>query len=40
MITRKKVKPEVEGYVHTIGFLLLIALMVFVTYSDIVKLIK
>ncbi len=35
----KRVKPEIEGYVHMIGFLLLIALMLFVTYSDIVKLV-
>ena len=34
----KPLKPEVEGYVHMIGFLLLIGLMLFVTYSDISKL--
>lgn len=38
MIRRKPVKPEHEGYVHAIGFMLLIALMLFVTWSDIVKL--
>ena len=34
----RKLKPEVEGYFHMIGFLLLIALMLFVTYSDLSKL--
>ncbi|MBO4898467.1 MAG: RIP metalloprotease RseP [Clostridia bacterium] len=34
----KQLKPEVEGYVHMIGFMLLIALMLFITYSDITKL--
>ncbi|MCI5800597.1 MAG: site-2 protease family protein [Oscillospiraceae bacterium] len=34
----KPVNPRYEGYVHAIGFLLLIGLMIFVTASDIVKL--
>ncbi|MEN9582108.1 MAG: hypothetical protein RL641_62 [Candidatus Parcubacteria bacterium] len=38
-ITRKKMNPNVIGWVNTIGFLLLILLMLFVTYKDIVKLI-
>ena len=36
----KPVKPEIEGYVHMIGFILLIALMLFVTYSDVLKLLQ
>jgi regulator of sigma E protease len=40
MIRRgKRVSPRVEGLVHGIGFMLLIALMLLVTYSDISKLI-
>ena len=39
MIRRKPVKPEHEGWVHAVGFALLIALMLFVTWSDIQKLI-
>lgn len=39
LIFRKKVPAEKEGVVHLIGFALLIALMIFVTWNDIVKLI-
>ncbi len=38
-IRRKPVPPEKEGMVHTIGFLLLIGLMVFISYRDILNLI-
>lgn len=37
-ITRRKVKPEVERWVHTVGMALLIALIVLITLSDISKL--
>ncbi|MEY8303158.1 RIP metalloprotease RseP [Anaerosalibacter bizertensis] len=33
----KPINPEKEGFIHFIGFVLLIILMVFVTYSDIVR---
>ncbi|MCR5784100.1 MAG: RIP metalloprotease RseP [Eubacterium sp.] len=35
LITRKKVPPEKEGFVHMIGFLLLMALMVVILFNDI-----
>jgi len=38
LLSRKKVKPELENLIHFIGFLLLIVLMVFVTFSDISRL--
>lgn len=38
MITRKKIKPKYEGWIHAIGFLLLIILMVFIAYSDIARI--
>ena len=38
-IRRKKIPPEKEGYVHLIGFALLMALMVVVMFNDIRKLI-
>ncbi len=38
-ITRKKMDPKYEGMIHLIGLLLLMALMLLVTYRDIVKLI-
>lgn len=37
-VRRKPIKPQYEGYVHMVGFLLLMALMIFVTFNDILKL--
>lgn len=37
-IRRKPIAPEKEGFVHMIGFMLLLVLMVFVTYKDIARL--
>ena len=35
----KKISQQVEGAIHTVGFLLLMALIIAVTYKDILKLI-
>ncbi len=40
IIRRKPVNPKYEGYIHTAGFFLLILLMIFVTFNDIVRLFK
>ena len=40
LIRRKPIPVEKEGIVHTIGFLLLMLLIVIISYSDIVKLIS
>lgn len=37
-IIRRPIKPEVENLVNTVGFILLMALMVFVTFNDILRL--
>ena len=37
-IKGSRVNPKVENIIHTIGFILLLILMVLVTYNDIVKL--
>ncbi len=37
-ITKKPVKPEIESVIHAIGFFLLIALMIYITFNDIIKL--
>lgn len=37
-IRRKPLKPEVEGMIHTVGFMLLMGLMLVVTVFDIMKL--
>ncbi len=37
MIRGKAVNPEKEGFIHFIGFVLLILLMLTVTYSDIIR---
>lgn len=40
LIIRRPVKPQVEGVVHFVGFALLMVVMVFVTFNDIVKLVS
>jgi regulator of sigma E protease len=37
-VTRRRVKPELEAYVHFAGFVLVILLVIFVSYHDIVNL--
>ena len=37
-VTRRKVKAEVEKWIHTIGMVLLLSLMLLITFSDIKKL--
>ncbi len=39
LIRRKPIPPEKEGIVHAIGMILLLALVVFISFNDIVKLI-
>jgi regulator of sigma E protease len=39
-VTRKKVNQKVEGYAHGIGMLVLIALIILVTFKDILQLFK
>lgn len=38
VIFRKKVRPEKEGMVHVIGFLMLLGLMLFATWNDLTRL--
>lgn len=38
-ITKKKIDPKYEGYIHAIGMLLLLALMAYVMFNDIVRII-
>ena len=38
-ISRRKLDPKYEGYIHMIGMGLLLLLMVVVMYNDIVRLI-
>ena len=40
LVRRKPVKPELEGYVHFVGIILLMLLMVAVTFKDVMNLIK
>ncbi len=40
ILRRKPIDPEKEGLIHWLGFLLLMLLIVFVTYNDILRLIK
>jgi len=38
-ILRRKINPKYEGYIHTAGFILLMAFMVLVMFNDIYKII-
>ena len=37
-ITRRRVNPNVEGMIHFAGFVLLMMLMVFVMFNDVMRL--
>lgn len=37
-ITRKKVDSKIEGWFHTIGFILIMILMLYITFQDILRL--
>ena len=37
-VTRKKVNTNIEGIFHTIGFILLMLLMLFITVMDVIRL--
>lgn len=39
-IRRKPLDPEKEGFIHWIGFMFLILIIIFATYNDIMRLIK
>ena len=36
-VTRKKPNAKVENIIHTIGFLLLMALMIFISFNDVLR---
>lgn len=40
IITGKAINPKYEGWIHAVGFFLIIGLMLIITYSDIVRLMK
>ncbi|MGD9910491.1 MAG: RIP metalloprotease RseP [Candidatus Izemoplasmatales bacterium] len=37
-ITKRKIKPSVEGWINTVFFFMLIGLMIFISYNDILRL--
>ncbi len=39
-ITRKKIDPKYEGYIHGVGMILLLALMAFIMFKDIFAIFK
>jgi regulator of sigma E protease len=39
-VRRKPIDPEKEGFIHWVGFMFLMLLIILVTYNDIVRLIK
>ena len=40
MVIGKKLKNKIEGYVHTVGMVFLLGLMVLITVRDVIKLIR
>lgn len=38
LVTKKKIDPKYEAYIHAAGLVVLLAFMVFVTFNDIAKL--
>jgi regulator of sigma E protease len=38
-VRRKPIDPRYEGYVHGVGFMLLIGLIIFATFNDITRII-
>ena len=40
ILRRKPIDPEKEGFIHWLGFMFLMLIIVFVTYNDILRLIK
>lgn len=40
MVFRKKVNPMIENYIHAVGFFLLMGLIIFITYNDIMRFIR
>lgn len=38
LVRRKPISAKYEGWVHAVGFILLIGLMIFVTFNDVMKL--
>ena len=39
MVSRRKLNPKYEGYIHAAGMMLLLALMVFVMFNDIFRIV-
>jgi len=39
-ITKKKIDPKYEGYIHAAGMILLLAFMAFITLKDVLKLVR
>lgn len=39
-VTKKKIDPKYEGYIHAIGMILLLAFMAFITLKDVWQLVR
>ncbi len=38
LVTRKRIKPEIEGYIHFAGIVILMLLMVYISVKDVINL--
>jgi len=39
-VIRRKIDPKYEGYIHYVGLLLLLALMILIMFNDVIRIIK
>jgi len=39
-VTKKKLNPKYEGYIHGAGMVLLLALMAFILFKDVFMILK
>ena len=39
-VTKKKINPKYEGYIHAVGMILLLALMALIMFKDIFTIFK
>ena len=37
-VTKKKLNPKIEGYIHAGGMVLLLALMVLILFKDVIQI--
>ena len=39
-LLRRKIDPKYEGYIHYVGLLILLALMLLIMFNDVIRIVK